>query len=108
MLHIIIKTCYKCQYKGFPRIADITIADYWGIENLAFNGVKYDITIFNNAVMINSVRGDCTDLAMQIVLDAPKSGEKVYVNGKETARYTVKEGKAYITVPFEAAVIQVQ
>jgi hypothetical protein len=81
--------------------------DYWGMENLAFNGVKYDITMFDNAVMINSVRGDCTDLAMQIVLDAPKNGEKVYINGKETTNYTVKEGKAYITVPFEAVTVQV-
>ena len=89
-----------------PQLPDAL--DYWGMENLAFNGMKYDITMFDNAVMINSVRGDGSELAMQIVLDAPKSGEKVYVNGKETARYTVKEGKAYITVPFEAAVIQVQ
>ena len=22
-------SCYKCKFKGFPRIADITIGDYW-------------------------------------------------------------------------------
>ena len=81
---------------------------YWCMENLAFNGVKYDVTIFDNAVMINSVRGDCTDLNIQVVLDAPQSGQKVYVNGKAIDRYTVKEGKVYVTLPMEAATVQVQ
>ena len=31
--HLIIRpSCYRCAYTGFPRIADISIADYWGIE----------------------------------------------------------------------------
>ena len=25
-------SCYSCQFKGFPRMSDITIADFWGIE----------------------------------------------------------------------------
>lgn len=27
-------SCYECQFKGFPQAADITFADFWGIENL--------------------------------------------------------------------------
>ncbi len=31
--HLTIRpSCYQCAYTSFPRIADITIADYWGIE----------------------------------------------------------------------------
>ena len=31
--HLTIRpSCYQCAYTGFPRIADISIADYWGIE----------------------------------------------------------------------------
>lgn len=31
--HLIIRpSCYRCAYTGFPRMADISIADYWGIE----------------------------------------------------------------------------
>jgi acetyltransferase-like isoleucine patch superfamily enzyme/coenzyme F420-reducing hydrogenase beta subunit len=27
-------SCYACQFKGLPRGADITLADFWGIEKL--------------------------------------------------------------------------
>lgn len=27
-------SCYFCQFKGFPRMSDITIADFWGVENM--------------------------------------------------------------------------
>lgn len=27
-------SCYQCQFKGFPQAADITFADFWGIESL--------------------------------------------------------------------------
>ena len=30
-------SCYKCQFKGFPQKADITLADFWGIEKLDKN-----------------------------------------------------------------------
>ncbi len=32
--HLTIRpSCYACQYTQFPRSADISIADFWGIEN---------------------------------------------------------------------------
>ena len=47
-------SCYDCKFKGFPRIADITIADYWGIE-------KVDKNLDNNAgtsmILLNSQKG---------------------------------------------------
>ena len=47
-------SCYDCLFKGFPRIADITLADYWGIE-------KFDKTmdkdLGTSLVMINSQKG---------------------------------------------------
>ena len=81
--------------------------DYWTAENLMFGGVLYDVTIFDNAVMINSVRGDTTELAVQVVLDAPAKGQKVYVNGEEYNRYTVKDGKAIITISLATATVEV-
>lgn len=82
--------------------------DYWGMENLSFGGVKYDLTILDNAVVLSAVRGNATGLNVQVVLDAPKSGEKVYVNGRATDNYTVKDGKAYIVAPLQAGKIQVK
>lgn len=48
-------SCYDCKFKGYPRIADITLADFWGIE-------KVDKTLEKNLgtslVMINSKKGE--------------------------------------------------
>ena len=82
--------------------------DYWKMENLLFGGTKYDLTIFDNAAMINAVRGDAEGLSVQIVLDAPKEGEKVYVNGTETNRYSVKDGKVYVTLPLRSVTVEVK
>ena len=27
-------SCYSCQFKGYPRIADVTLADFWGVEKV--------------------------------------------------------------------------
>jgi acetyltransferase-like isoleucine patch superfamily enzyme/coenzyme F420-reducing hydrogenase beta subunit len=47
-------TCYECKYKGFPRISDITLGDFWGIENV-------DKTMDNNmgtsVVLLNTSKG---------------------------------------------------
>ena len=48
-------SCYDCKFKGYPRISDITLADFWGIE-------KVDKTLEKNLgtslVMINSKKGE--------------------------------------------------
>ena len=82
--------------------------DYWKVENLLFNGVKYDLIVMDKAAMIRSVRGDAAGLTVQIVLDAPKDGEKVYVNGVESKRYTIKDGKAYVTVAMQSAQVEIK
>lgn len=28
------RSCYDCQYRGIHRISDITMADYWGVQNI--------------------------------------------------------------------------
>ena len=81
---------------------------YWKTENLLFGGLKYDLTVFDNAIMINSVRGDASGLSVQVVLDAPKNGEKVYINGKEANRYMIKGDKVYIAVPFQTVTVEVK
>lgn len=47
-------SCYECRFKGFPRIADITLADFWGIENVAPE--MFD-NIGTSLVLINSEKG---------------------------------------------------
>lgn len=47
-------SCYVCQYKGLPRIADITLADYWGIEKIDKN---LDNNIGTSMILLNSKKG---------------------------------------------------
>lgn len=48
-------SCYECKFKGFPRISDITLGDFWGID-------KVDATLEQNLgtslIMINSRKGE--------------------------------------------------
>ena len=48
-------SCYNCQFKGFPRMADITIADYWGIEKVDKN---LDNNIGTSMILLNSKKGE--------------------------------------------------
>lgn len=48
-------SCYDCKFKDFPRIADITIADYWGIEKVDKN---LDNNIGTSMILLNSKKGE--------------------------------------------------
>ena len=48
-------SCYNCQFKGFPRMADITIADFWGAEKKV--GKDLDNDLGTSLVMLNSTKG---------------------------------------------------
>lgn len=44
--------CYECQFKKLNRQGDITIGDFWGVENYSKDFVGHDgvsLIIFNNA-----------------------------------------------------------
>lgn len=47
--------CYECKFKGFPRIADITLADFWGIEKIDPN---FEKNLGTSLVMVNSKKGE--------------------------------------------------
>jgi coenzyme F420-reducing hydrogenase beta subunit/acetyltransferase-like isoleucine patch superfamily enzyme len=49
-------SCYECKFKGFPRISDISIADYWGGEKQI--GADLDNDMGTSLVMINSIKGE--------------------------------------------------
>jgi acetyltransferase-like isoleucine patch superfamily enzyme len=48
-------SCYMCKFKGFPRIADISIADFWGIENVE---KSLDNDLGTSMVLLNSKKGE--------------------------------------------------
>lgn len=47
-------SCYDCRFKGFPQKADITLADFWGIEKL---DPTMDQDKGTSLVMVNSDKG---------------------------------------------------
>jgi hypothetical protein len=81
--------------------------DYWKMENLAFNFVKYDLKIYENAIQLSDVRGNAAGLTLQVALKYTE-GQKVYVNGAEVEPTKVENGKAYVTVDFGPVVVEVK
>lgn len=47
-------SCFECKYKGFPRAADLTIGDFWGIENIENH---LDDNKGTSVVLVNSEKG---------------------------------------------------
>jgi coenzyme F420-reducing hydrogenase beta subunit len=45
-------SCENCEFKGVPRQADITLADFWGIEK------EYDDDKGTSLVIINNLKGE--------------------------------------------------
>ncbi|OOM79436.1 Coenzyme F420 hydrogenase/dehydrogenase, beta subunit C-terminal domain [Clostridium sp. BL-8] len=48
-------SCHDCKYNGFPRVADITLADFWGVENYLIDMRSSDGV---SMIMTNSVKGE--------------------------------------------------
>lgn len=53
--NILRKSCYSCKFSNLQRVSDISIGDYWGIENVneAFRD-EYGVS----AILINSPKGE--------------------------------------------------
>lgn len=47
-------SCYECKFRGIPRISDITLADFWGIENY---NKEFEKDLGTSLVMVNSRKG---------------------------------------------------
>lgn len=84
-------SCYTCHFKGFPRIADITIADYWGIEKVDKN---LDMNIGTSMMLLNSNKG---------VAYFEKIKEKLEY--RETAFESILGGNIALRKPIEPAKI---
>lgn len=48
-------SCYDCKFKGYPRMSDITLADFWGIEKVNHSMEK---NLGTSLVMVNSKKGE--------------------------------------------------
>lgn len=48
-------SCYECKFKGFPRISDITLGDFWGIDKV---DSSLEQNLGTSLMMINSKKGE--------------------------------------------------
>lgn len=46
--------CYDCQFKGFPRVADITLGDFWRVEKVA---PELDNNLGTSCILLNTDKG---------------------------------------------------
>lgn len=83
-------SCYDCKFKGFPRMADITIADYWGIEKVDKN---LDNNIGTSMILLNSKKGEayfeCVKDKLEWIetpFDAILKGNPALIKSIETAK----------------------
>ena len=49
------KACYECKNRGFNRVSDITLADYWGIDDAIPEMFDNQGT---SAVFVNTLKGE--------------------------------------------------
>lgn len=93
-------SCYQCQFKSIERVSDITIADFWGIENnypeldddkgisliiIHSNKGTNLLNTINRSIFIKSVDLDC---AIKNNLAIVKASE---VNSKRAAFFSAME-----------------
>ena len=50
-------SCYQCRFVGMERLADITIADFWGVGKQIPFGYKNEIEKGVSMVLANNGRG---------------------------------------------------
>ena len=99
-------SCYECQFKGFPRMADITLADFWGIEKY---NQELEKNLGTSLVMVNSLKGQAyfdkiqkkikaINMPFQTILagnqalvkplDPPRVNREVFFRDVETMTFT--------------------
>lgn len=47
-------SCYDCKYRSLPRHTDITVGDFWGINNVTTEDLKLGISV----VIVSSLKGE--------------------------------------------------
>ena len=83
-------SCYECPFKGFPQKADITLADFWGIEKI---DPSMDQDRGTSLVMINSDKGQQLFDAIkdkiewrQFTMDDARSGNPAMYESLESVK----------------------
>ena len=73
------ESCYRCKYCKIPRVGDITIGDYWGIENY-----KKESEVRNGVslVMVNNIHAEqfLFNVGLQTIMEERRLSEALELN----------------------------
>lgn len=83
-------SCYDCKFKEFPRIADITIADYWGIEKVDPN---LDNNIGTSMMLLNSNKGIAFFESLKYKLEYRETTFEAILGGNIALRKSIEPAK---------------
>lgn len=74
-------SCYDCQFKGFPRVADISIGDFWHDSTASKEAIALDDNLGTSAILVNSRKGEFLMQAVSKKLKTASEDLGVIVKG---------------------------
>lgn len=86
------ESCYNCPYANLNRCGDLTVGDFWGIENI---DPKFDSSKGVSAVIINSSKGEEFFDKLKQFIEYKKENLEEYLPYNAALRNVVKRGNAY-------------
>lgn len=93
-----------------PDLADGM--DWWRIENCVYGGYYYDVSVGKYFLQISGVEeyavGSGTDVGLTVAFKEPSFAYTVCIDGAATDRYTVRNGRIEVTVPFGNAKVEIR
>lgn len=97
-------SCAQCPFKGLPRMADITLADFWRVDK------KLDADMGTSMVVINNERGAqlleaCKDqlFLQERTLDEALKGNRMFDTSAWVSRYSGEFLRSLDTLRFDHA-----
>lgn len=71
--------CFNCKFRGFPRVADITLGDFWGVDKLK---PHLDNNCGTSVILLNSKKGEFffRNVASRMVLESTHINDVILGN----------------------------
>jgi coenzyme F420-reducing hydrogenase beta subunit len=99
-------SCYACKFKKINRISDITVADFWGIENVL---PKMDDDKGTSLIVIHSEKGKqlFDKLSEKMIFDEVNLNEAIKYNSSmiRSVKYNEKREKFFLELNSEKNLI---
>lgn len=84
------KSCFECKFKGTERLADITLADFWGIDK---SDLDMDDDKGISLIIIHSEKADSLIRSLGCILKEKEQSDAININNMavlKSATYTTR------------------